>query len=51
MDKKVFENKKCGLCEVEEGSLERVWNCVEAHKGIKKQWEEGVDRWKGGGPM
>ena len=43
--KKGFENQECELCGVEE-NLEHIWNCVEARKGIKKEWVEGVDRWR-----
>ena len=45
--KKGFNNQECELCGVEEENLEHIWNCVEARKGIKKEWVEGVDKWKG----
>ena len=51
--KKGFNNQECELRGVEEENLKHIWNCVEARKGIKKEWVEGVDRWKGdrGGPI
>ena len=42
-----FENQECRLCGVEEKKLEHIWNCVEACKGIKKEWVERMNRWKG----
>ena len=33
---------------MEEESLEHIWQCEEARKEIKKDWVEGVDKWRGG---
>ena len=43
--KKGYINRDCGVCGVEEESLEHIWQCEEARNEIKKEW---VDKWRGG---
>ena len=46
--KKGYINRDCGVCGVEKENLEHIWQCEEARKEIKKEWIEGVDKWRGG---